>query len=103
LSQGFLGIINVFEAEELIKYCSEKVFLIRFSRNNPELLTIDYGKDVHGKVHHTRKPKEQSLENFLKTISDFRPLPLQFFWEFAKTNSNSVADYASFEGQFTTK
>eukprot|EP01124_Arcella_intermedia_P019995 TRINITY_DN2739_c0_g2_i2.p1 TRINITY_DN2739_c0_g2~~TRINITY_DN2739_c0_g2_i2.p1 ORF type:complete len:419 (-),score=77.39 TRINITY_DN2739_c0_g2_i2:217-1473(-) len=40
LSSGFMGLLNTFSADEKIKQCKEPVYLIRYSRADPELLTF---------------------------------------------------------------
>jgi len=107
LSSGFLGQMNNYAAEEALYKQKKRVYLIRFSRLCPDMLTITY-KNEKGVVTNTRKPKEQSMEEFLKkNISQkpsihYRPISIKFKWHLAKEKSSSVLTYASHNGWYTT-
>jgi len=64
LRHGFLGLINAIQASEILKTYSSPRILMRFSRLEPEKLTISFS-DSYGKVHHSRKPVDIQIDTYL--------------------------------------
>jgi len=73
--------MNAYTAEDYLREHSRTpIFLLRFSRLHPELLTLSILKN--GVVSHTRKPLDTSIDAFLKTkgLSNSARIPLQLDW-----------------------
>jgi len=76
-NEGFLGLINSVEAEDHLS--GVNMFLLRFSRKEPEKLTISCKLRINGRtvVRHRRKPLETSISSFIAqhfNASHFRPV-----------------------------
>jgi hypothetical protein len=75
--EGFLGLINSVEAEEVLT--DSNTFLLRFSRREPEKLTVSFKvkRGNNAMVRHRRKPIGQPIEKFITThfcSLDFLPV-----------------------------
>ncbi|MDP2437916.1 MAG: hypothetical protein Q8P67_19410 [archaeon] len=70
---GFIGLVNSVKADEVLNK-KPGSYVFRFSRKEPEKLTLSYCTSSSGlpQVFHRRKPHEISLQKFLESILQSR-------------------------------
>jgi len=95
LKDGFAGMINMYQAcKELEKINRNECYLIRYSRQCPELLTISHYKN--NSVRHTRKARTESIRTLLKKDKiEHCPLPVLFKWAEAEQKSGNIYEYVT--------
>jgi len=98
LNVGFAGMINMYQACQELEATSYPSYIIRYSRQCPELLTLSYIKN-NNTVGHARKPVSESIPSFIKReqIPNF-PLSISFRWQKAEKNSSTISEYVSCGG-----
>jgi len=95
LKDGFAGMINMYQAcKELEKRNPNECYLIRYSRQCPELLTISHFKN--NSVRHTRKSRTESIKSILqKDNIEHCALPVSFKWDEAEQKSATIYEYVT--------
>jgi len=93
LKYGFAGMINMYQAcKELENRNQKECYLIRYSRQCPELLTISHFKN--NSVRHTRKSRTESIVSLLRKENiEHCPVTVLFKWDEAEEKSTTMLDY----------
>eukprot|EP01125_Pyxidicula_operculata_P014685 TRINITY_DN4919_c0_g1_i1.p1 TRINITY_DN4919_c0_g1~~TRINITY_DN4919_c0_g1_i1.p1 ORF type:complete len:447 (-),score=35.29 TRINITY_DN4919_c0_g1_i1:81-1421(-) len=115
LKNGFLGLINSVTAQELLEketgYGGKKYpFLLRFSRGEPETLTMTYKyatKRANGTTalitSHIRKSSNKPIDKFIATVDAkvYYIIPKHMDWARLKQNK-STSEYSSHADHYIT-
>jgi len=93
LQKGFLGLLNLVSAEEILCSSPNK-FLVRFSREKPECLTVSC--NISGELRHTRKSPTESIADVIANHTAWGLSPVNQYCDWpAIAQNNDLQRYAS--------